>query len=52
MWGHTQPHKVGSSEKLIKRMERNRNFAMQHGIPTDSGKLFYDIDIYKNSREF
>lgn len=38
MWSHTQPHKIESVEKLMSYMEKNKVFAIQYGIPTDSGK--------------
>ncbi|KAB7498341.1 Bifunctional heparan sulfate N-deacetylase/N-sulfotransferase [Armadillidium nasatum] len=37
MWGHTQPHKVETVDQLMMLMEKNKEFAVKHGIPTDSG---------------
>ncbi|XP_042891362.1 bifunctional heparan sulfate N-deacetylase/N-sulfotransferase-like isoform X2 [Penaeus japonicus] len=36
MWGHTQPHKL-TPAGLEAQMQRNKQFAIDHGIPTDSG---------------
>ncbi|XP_042234271.1 bifunctional heparan sulfate N-deacetylase/N-sulfotransferase-like isoform X2 [Homarus americanus] len=36
MWGHTQPHLL-SPKDLEEQMELNKQFAMKHNIPTDSG---------------
>ncbi|KAK8384674.1 hypothetical protein O3P69_014327 [Scylla paramamosain] len=36
MWGHTQPHTL-TQEKLEHQMQLNKQFALAHNIPTDSG---------------
>lgn len=36
MWSHTQPHKLTQKELEI-QMQLNKQFAVSHGIPTDSG---------------
>ncbi|MCL4125710.1 UNVERIFIED_CONTAM: hypothetical protein GTU68_025104 [Idotea baltica] len=37
MWSHTQPHKIDTVAQLIAVMEKNKQFAIENGIPTDSG---------------
>ncbi|XP_069951681.1 bifunctional heparan sulfate N-deacetylase/N-sulfotransferase isoform X1 [Cherax quadricarinatus] len=36
MWGHTQPHLLTQTD-LEEQMELNKQFAISHNIPTDSG---------------
>ncbi|KAK3889373.1 hypothetical protein Pcinc_006625 [Petrolisthes cinctipes] len=36
MWGHTQPHELTQDELEI-QMQLNKEFAINHDIPTDSG---------------
>lgn len=37
MWNHQQPHLYENISILIADMELNKHFAIQHGIPIDSG---------------
>uniref|UniRef100_T1JKB2 [heparan sulfate]-glucosamine N-sulfotransferase n=1 Tax=Strigamia maritima TaxID=126957 RepID=T1JKB2_STRMM len=37
MWGHTQPHLFNNVSHLEEEMRRNKQFAKDHRIPTDSG---------------
>ncbi|XP_076368391.1 bifunctional heparan sulfate N-deacetylase/N-sulfotransferase-like isoform X2 [Tachypleus tridentatus] len=37
MWGHTKPHLFNNISYLEGNMNRNYQFAKEHGIPTDSG---------------
>ncbi|XP_024083430.1 bifunctional heparan sulfate N-deacetylase/N-sulfotransferase isoform X2 [Cimex lectularius] len=37
MWNHQQPHLYENQTQLELEMTLNRNFAKEHGIPTDSG---------------
>lgn len=37
MWGHTQPHLINNVTQLEDEMKLNKQFAKEHGIPTDSG---------------
>lgn len=37
MWNHQQPHLYENQTQLEYEMNLNRNFAIEHGIPVDSG---------------
>ncbi|KAJ1528835.1 hypothetical protein ONE63_007209 [Megalurothrips usitatus] len=37
MWNHQQPHLYDNGTQLAMEMMLNKNFAKEHGIPTDSG---------------
>lgn len=39
MWGHTQPHELTQDDLEI-QMQLNKEFAIKHGIPTDSGRPY------------
>ncbi|XP_006917845.1 bifunctional heparan sulfate N-deacetylase/N-sulfotransferase 3 [Pteropus alecto] len=37
MWSHMQPHLFRNESSLVEQMVLNKKFALEHGIPTDSG---------------
>ncbi|KAM9143522.1 bifunctional heparan sulfate N-deacetylase/N-sulfotransferase 4 isoform 4-T10 [Pangshura tecta] len=37
MWSHMQPHLFHNESSLVEQMILNKDFALEHGIPTDMG---------------
>uniref|UniRef100_A0A8C3BTP1 [heparan sulfate]-glucosamine N-sulfotransferase n=1 Tax=Cairina moschata TaxID=8855 RepID=A0A8C3BTP1_CAIMO len=37
MWSHMQPHLFHNESSLVEQMTLNKEFALEHGIPTDMG---------------
>jgi hypothetical protein len=37
MWRHIQPHKFDNVTELVIRMQKNYNFAVEKGLPVNSG---------------
>ncbi|XP_029434510.1 bifunctional heparan sulfate N-deacetylase/N-sulfotransferase 4-like [Rhinatrema bivittatum] len=37
MWSHMQPHLFHNESSLVEQMILNKEFALEHGIPTDTG---------------
>ncbi|XP_014435981.2 bifunctional heparan sulfate N-deacetylase/N-sulfotransferase 4 isoform X3 [Pelodiscus sinensis] len=37
MWSHMQPHLFHNKSSLVEQMILNKDFALEHGIPTDMG---------------